>query len=51
MLSAAIQAMQDSLQLIKEGKPTDDMILTFQETKDAVGFSRYGIEENRYKAD
>ena len=51
LLSASIKAMQDSLQLIKEGKPTEDMIVTFQETKDAVGFSNYAIQEDRYKVD
>ena len=51
LISTSIKAMQDSLQLIKEGKPTDDMILTFQETKDAIGFTNYGIQENRYKVD
>ena len=51
LLSASIKAMQDSLELIKRGKPTDEMIVTFQETKDAVGFSNYGVQENRYKVD
>lgn len=48
LLSASIKAMQDSLELIKKGEPTDDMILTFAETKDAVGFTRYAEQEDLY---
>jgi len=48
LLSASIKAMQESLQLIKDGKPTDDMILSFTETKDVVGFTSYSKEEMRY---
>lgn len=51
LLSASIKAMQESLDRIKRGVPTDDLILTFAETKDAVGFSRYHLEEDRYKID
>ena len=50
LLSASIRAMNESLELIKNGKPTDDMILSFGETKDAVGFTRYGAQEDKYKA-
>jgi 2-methylisocitrate lyase-like PEP mutase family enzyme len=50
LLSASIKAMKESLTLIKEGKPTLDKILTFSETKDAVGFTWYGKEEERYKS-
>jgi len=49
LLSASIKAMQESLELIKEGKPTYDKILSFAETKDVVGFTKYGKEEERYK--
>lgn len=51
LLSASIKAMQQALDLIKEGKSTDDLILTFDETKDAVGFTMYASEEDRYKVD
>ena len=51
LLSASIKAMQESLELIKEGKPTFDKILSFAETKDVVGFTKYAKEEDRYKAD
>lgn len=51
LLSASIQAMQQSLERIKQGLPTDDLILSFEQTKDAVGFTSYGHEESRYKAD
>ncbi|KAL7546341.1 hypothetical protein ACHAWF_009678 [Thalassiosira exigua] len=49
LLSASIKAMQESLELIKEGKPTYDKILSFSETKDVVGFTKYAKEEDRYK--
>jgi len=51
LLSASIKAMQQSLDLIKNGQPTDDMILSFGETKDVVGFTQYGEEERRYSID
>jgi 2-methylisocitrate lyase-like PEP mutase family enzyme len=51
LLSASIKAMEDSLLRIKEGIPTDDIILPFSETKDAVGFSYYAKEERRYKTE
>jgi 2-methylisocitrate lyase-like PEP mutase family enzyme len=49
LLSASIKAMNRSLALIKDGLPTDDWIVTFPETKDYVGFTRYHKEEERYK--
>ena len=51
LLSASIKAMQTSLDRIREGLPTDDLILSFDETKDAVGFSQYAKEEQRYRVD
>jgi 2-methylisocitrate lyase-like PEP mutase family enzyme len=51
LLSASIKAMQQSLELIKNGQTTDDMILSFTETKDVVGFTQYGDEEQRYSVD
>jgi 2-methylisocitrate lyase-like PEP mutase family enzyme len=51
LLSASIKAMQESLECIKQGKPTDDLILSFPETKDAVGFTRYASLEQRYRTD
>ena len=48
LLSASINAMQKSLELIKNGKDTSDMILSFEETKEVVGFAQYGKEEERY---
>ena len=41
LLSASIKTMQESLQLIKDGKPTFDKILSFTDTKDVVGFTKY----------
>uniref|UniRef100_A0A7S0BY38 Uncharacterized protein n=1 Tax=Proboscia inermis TaxID=420281 RepID=A0A7S0BY38_9STRA len=49
MLSASIKAMQMSLELIKSGRPTDELILSFADTKDVVGFTGYAAEEDRYK--
>ena len=51
LLSASIKAMQESLDKIKTGQPTDDVILSFAETKDAVGFTAYSSEEQRYATD
>ena len=49
LLSASIKAMQQSLEYILDGKRTDDLILSFPETKDVVGFTQYAKEEDRYK--
>lgn len=51
LLSASIKAMQESLERIQMGEPTDDIIATFAETKDVVGFTRYAEEEDKYRAD
>lgn len=51
LLSASIKAMQKSLDLIKKGLPTDEMIVSFAETKDTVGFTEYALQEQRYKVD
>jgi 2-methylisocitrate lyase-like PEP mutase family enzyme len=51
LLSASIKAMRESLELIKKGEPTLDKILSFAETKDVVGFTRYAKEEGRYATD
>ena len=51
LLSASIKAMQQSLELIKNGEPTDDLILPFDESKDVVGFTQYGEEERKYSVD
>jgi 2-methylisocitrate lyase-like PEP mutase family enzyme len=49
LLSASIKAIEESLVRIRDGEPTDDLIKSFAETKDAVGFSRYAEEENAYR--
>ena len=36
LLSASIKAMQESLERIKMGLPTDDIIATFTETKEQI---------------
>jgi 2-methylisocitrate lyase-like PEP mutase family enzyme len=51
LLSASIKAMQESLERIQQGLPTDDLISSFPETKDAVGFRRYSEEEEAYRVD
>ena len=51
LLSASIKAMQDSLTAIREGKSTENLILPFTETKDAVGFTRYARLEQEYRTD
>jgi hypothetical protein len=43
--------MQESLERIQQGLPTDDLICSFSETKDAVGFRRYAEEEETYRVD
>merc|ERR1740139_592799 len=44
LLSASIKAMENVLEKIRDGKTTDDLIKTFEETKDVVGFTSYGEE-------
>ena len=51
LLSASIKAMEESLQRIAMGQPTDDLRASFAQTKDAVGFSRYAQEEAKYRID
>ena len=51
LLSASVRAMNESLERIKKGEPTDDLIATFEETKDVVGFTRYAAEQERYKTE
>jgi len=49
LLSASIKAMTESLERIQRGQATDDIISTFMETKDVVGFLKYESEQLRYK--
>ena len=49
LLSASVKAMQSALQLLKEGQPTDSLLLPFTELQDVVGFTEYNSEANRYK--
>jgi len=51
LLSSSIKVMEESLRRIASGQPTDDIILSFDETKDAVGFTRYAVEQDKYKVD
>jgi 2-methylisocitrate lyase-like PEP mutase family enzyme len=51
LLSASIKAMTESLERIHQGVPTDDLIVSFGETKDTVGFTQYAKQEQRYKTD
>ena len=49
LLSASVKAMQSALQLLKEGQPTDSLLLPFTELQDVVGFTEYNREADRYK--
>jgi 2-methylisocitrate lyase-like PEP mutase family enzyme len=49
LLSASIKAMTESLERIRQGQHTDDLISTFKDTKDVVGFTSYSLEEKRYQ--
>ena len=49
LLSASIKAMEESLDCLRRGVPTDPHIVSFAQTKDAVGFTRYADEERRYR--
>ena len=49
LLSASVKAMQSTLQLLKEGQPTDSLLLPFTELQDVVGFTEYNKEADRYK--
>jgi 2-methylisocitrate lyase-like PEP mutase family enzyme len=51
LLSSSIRIMEESLRRIRDGTPTDDLILSFGETKSTVGFSQYSSEENKYRVD
>ncbi|GKY93828.1 hypothetical protein MPSEU_000349900 [Mayamaea pseudoterrestris] len=51
LLSASINTMQKALGRIYNGESTDDLICSFERTKDAVGFTRYSAEESRYSVD
>ena len=46
ILSAAVEAMQNSLAILKKGKYPNH--ITFQELQDIVGFTEYCKEEKRY---
>lgn len=51
LLSASIKSMIESLDRIQKGLPTDELISSFSETKDVVGFSNYASQEQRYRTD
>lgn len=41
LLAASMSAMKDVLQLLKENKPTDELLLNFKEIKETIGFNKY----------
>jgi hypothetical protein len=41
--------MKQALQELKDGKPTEPLLLTFDELQDVVGFTEYYQESERYK--
>jgi 2-methylisocitrate lyase-like PEP mutase family enzyme len=51
LLSASIKSMIESLDRIQKGLSTDEIISSFSETKDVVGFSNYASQEQRYRTD
>jgi len=51
LLSSSIKAMMESLERLKRGESTDDLITPFSETKATVGFDLYAKEEARYRVD
>jgi 2-methylisocitrate lyase-like PEP mutase family enzyme len=51
LLSSSIKSMTESLDRIKRGLPTDDLISSFADTKDAVGFPNYASQEQLYRTD
>jgi 2-methylisocitrate lyase-like PEP mutase family enzyme len=50
LLSSSIKAIQNSLDCIMTGQSTNDLITTFAETKDIVGFTQYAKVESIYKS-
>ncbi len=48
LLSAAIKAMTEALEILKAGGHPGDMLLSFDELKHAVGFDEYYDAEARY---
>lgn len=49
LLSASVKAMNTALALLKAGKPTDDLILSFGDLQQDVGFEKYYEELERYQ--
>ena len=49
LLSASTKVMMESLQCIKDGKSTDNLVLPFIELQNVVGFPDYNKEADRYK--
>ncbi|WP_350333085.1 isocitrate lyase/PEP mutase family protein [Coralliovum pocilloporae] len=50
LLSAAMKAMTEALDRLKDEATTEDLILPFEELKDRVGFNDYYEAEQRYSA-
>jgi 2-methylisocitrate lyase-like PEP mutase family enzyme len=47
LLSASVKAMLQCLQLLKSGRSTEDMIISFTDLKHIVGFNQYDLEMNK----
>ena len=43
--------MHTTLELVKEGKDFEHMLANFDDTKTAVGFPDYYVQEEKYKWD
>ena len=50
LLSAAVRAMRESLEVMKAGGHPSDRLLDFAELRRIVGFDDYYAEEARYAA-
>jgi 2-methylisocitrate lyase-like PEP mutase family enzyme len=48
LLSASVKAMKSSLQLLKDGKATDSLVLPFKELQRDVGFEDYYKSLEKY---
>jgi len=48
LLSASVKAMKISLEALKNGRSTDNLVLPFKELQQDVGFNEYYDELDRY---
>lgn len=51
LLSAATKAMEQVLQLLKQGQSVNDMIIPFDKFLNTIGFNEYNKQLNNYPSD